>query len=115
MFPCHDTHCFPVTIGGQGNLSADLDLGPHIFSDDLSLPTISDIEELEFWHGRQHIFFHGNQNNVSCNVLDIAVSMVYELPKAKSLKVYGQSYVWDNLISRYLVYEPIRKLVINLG
>lgn len=90
------------------------ELGPHIQDEDLKTPSLSDIKELEFWHGKLYVVQVHPEGVISCNILDVLINLANNVPHEKSVRLYGQSYLWDELIARYLLHEPIRKIVINL-
>lgn len=90
-------------------------LGPHIQDEDLKTPSLSDIKELDFWHGKLYVVQVHPGGVISCNVLDVLINLANNIPHEKSVRLYGQSYLWDELMARYLLHEPIRKIVINLS
>ncbi len=90
-------------------------IGPHIHDDDLKTPSLSDIEEITFWHDKLYVVQVHPEGIISCNILDVLINVANEVPHERSVRLYGQSYLWDELIARYLLHEPIRKLIININ
>lgn len=90
------------------------DIGPHLQEEDLKTPSLLDIEEITFWHDKLYVAQVYQGTVISCNIMDVLINLSSELPHEKSVQVYGQSYLWDELISSYLLHEPIRELIINI-
>ncbi len=96
----------------QSSLPAGME--PHVQKEDMFTPRIDRIDELSFWHDREYIFVVSEGHIFSCNVLDVAINSMHEIPHEDSLRIYGQSYMWDELTARYLLHAPIREMVVNL-
>lgn len=93
-------------------------LQPHLQKDDLLLPTLSlfanQLPELEFWASNDHLARHDSTGVASCNLLDVVINASNKVAYEDGIRLYAQMRLWDMLVARYLAYEPVNRIVINL-
>lgn len=91
---------------------------PHIQLEDMNWRDIekvlSHIEpKLSFWHDTSQLGSLHNNHPVSCNVLDVALNLCYNLPFEKRVVHYFQQSLWQELALKYLHPELIEKTVLS--
>ena len=87
---------------------------PHISSDDLtwhrpedSLAAIHDA--LAFWQDTEHVAFQADGQQVSCNMFDVALNYVNQLPFASRVNSLFKQQVWHELMLRYMSLEHVER------
>lgn len=91
---------------------------PHITSDDLSwrqpAETIAGIHQaLDFWLGTDYLAFQSGGQQVSLNILDVALSSANQLPFSDRFSHVLRQRVWHELMLRYVSLEHVERTLTN--
>jgi hypothetical protein len=89
---------------------------PHVQIEDLQWhdgeKIIAELEPaVAFWADTQYICTIHNDQPVSCNVLDVALSYCNQLPFADRIVHFVREHLWHELMSRYLHQENLEAAV----
>lgn len=89
---------------------------PHVQAEDLQWHDAEKIlAELEpalgFWADTQYVCMVRDDQPVSCNILDVALSYCNQLPFADRIVHFVREHLWHELMSRYLHQENLEAAV----
>jgi hypothetical protein len=89
---------------------------PHVQAEDLRWQDgeniLAELEpSLSFWLGTQYLCTLHDDEPVSCNVLDVALSYCNQLPFADRIVHFLREHLWHELMSRYLHQENLEAAV----
>ena len=91
---------------------------PHVQSEDLNLEPVEETlfkfePALHFWYGTSSLGLPYDSYSVSLNIADMATNYINQLPAEKSSSFYLQESLWDEILKRYLLEEPLQDQVLQ--
>lgn len=89
---------------------------PHVQQEDLRWHSAEDIlgalhPRFEFWRGSAHLGLLAKGDTVSLNIMDSVLNFCNTLPYERRLVRYARSYMWHELLLRYMRQGNIERTV----
>jgi hypothetical protein len=91
---------------------------PHVQADDITWhpveQALSAIEpSMAFWHNSAHLGLLHGRHAVSCNVVDVALNYVNQVPFEHRISQYFKYSLWHELLLRYLQHTSVEQSVLH--